>query len=63
MMTAPRQVDGVARILNKSDTERLKNPAIKAKLLEAEFLSYAYAFFVKGICLKVFLFFGLKLFA
>eukprot|EP00438_Fugacium_kawagutii_P022896 Skav224158 [mRNA] locus=scaffold2007:112782:115211:+ [translate_table: standard] len=36
MMTAPRQVDGVAKILTKSDTERLKNPTVKPKVLEAE---------------------------
>ena len=55
MMTAPRQVDGVAKILTKSGTERLKNPAVKPKLLQAEFLSCAYVFF-KGFCVEGFFF-------
>ena len=50
MMTAPRQVDGVAKILTKNDTERLKNPAVKPKLLQAEFLSCAYVFYQGVLC-------------
>ena len=36
MMTASRQVDGVAKLLGKADIERLKAPTVKPKLLEAE---------------------------
>lgn len=38
MMTASRQVDGVAKLLSKSDIERLKAPAAKPKVLEGECL-------------------------
>ena len=37
MMTASRQIDGVARVLCKSDVERLKSPTIRPKVVEGEF--------------------------
>jgi hypothetical protein len=41
MMGAQRSVDGISRILSKSDTERVKAPSIRALVLEAEQLEVA----------------------
>lgn len=39
-LTAPKSADGVAKILNKSDVEKVKAPSKRALVLECELLGF-----------------------